>query len=243
MNKIIIVTGASRGIGREIAKELSKKEYTVIANYNKSEKQAQELKEELEKENIKIDIFKADVSKRNEAQELVKYTINKYRKIDVLINNAGISQIKEFTQITDEDWNNMINTNLNSVFYTTQEACKNMIHNKKGCIINISSIWGIVGASCEVHYSVSKAGIDAMTKALAKELGPCNIRVNSIAPGAINTDMNKDLTKEELQQLEQETPLGRIGNPEDISKCVNWLIEDSFTTGQIISINGGWVIT
>ena len=196
MNKIIIVTGASRGIGKEIAKELAKKEYTVIANYNKSEKQAQELKEELEKENIKIDIFKADVSKRNEAQELIEYTINKYGKIDVLINNAGISQIKEFTQITDEDWNNMINTNLNSVFYMTQETCKNMIHNKKGCIINISSIWGVVGASCEVHYSVSKAGIDAMTKSLAKEMGPSNIRVNSIAPGIINTEMNKNLSEE-----------------------------------------------
>ena len=242
MNKIIIVTGASRGIGKEIAKELAKKEYTVIANYNKSEKQATELKEELEKENIKIDIFKADVSKRNEAQELVEYTINKYGKIDVLINNAGISQIKEFTQITDEDWNNMINTNLNSVFYMTQETCKNMIHNKKGCIINISSIWGVVGASCEVHYSVSKAGIDAMTKSLAKEMGPSNIRVNSIAPGIINTEMNRNLSEEEINDIKEEIPLEKIGKAQDIEKCVEWLIEDEYTTGQIISINGGWGI-
>lgn len=242
MNKIIIVTGASRGIGKEIAKELAKKEYTVIANYNKSEKQATELKEELEKENIKIDIFKADVSKRNEAQELVEYTIKKYGKIDVLINNAGISQIKEFTQITDEDWNNMINTNLNSVFYMTQETCKNMIHNKKGCIINISSIWGIVGASCEVHYSVSKAGIDAMTKSLAKEMGPSNIRINSIAPGIINTEMNKNLSEEEINNIKEEIPLEKIGKTQDIEKCVEWLIEDEYTTGQIISINGGWGI-
>lgn len=242
MNKIVIVTGASRGIGKEIAKQLAKKEYTVIANYNKSEKQAKELKEELEKENIKIDIFKADVSKRNEAQELIEYTINKYGKIDVLINNAGISQIKEFTQITDEDWNNMINTNLNSVFYMTQEACKNMIHNKKGCIINISSIWGIVGASCEVHYSVSKAGIDAMTKSLAKEMGPSNIRVNSIAPGIINTEMNKNLSEEEINNIKEEIPLEKIGKAQDIEKCVEWLIEDEYTTGQVISINGGWGI-
>ena len=242
MNKIIIVTGASRGIGKEIAKDLAKKEYTVIANYNKSEKQATELKEELEKENIKIDIFKADVSKRNEAQELVEYTINKYGKIDVLINNAGISQIKEFTQITDEDWNNMINTNLNSVFYMTQESCKNMIHNKKGCIINISSIWGVVGASCEVHYSVSKAGIDAMTKSLAKEMGPSNIRVNSIAPGIINTEMNRNLSEEEINDIKEEIPLEKIGKAQDIEKCVEWLIEDEYTTGQIISINGGWGI-
>ena len=242
MNKVVIVTGASRGIGKEIAKELAKKEYTVIANYNKSEKQALELKEELEKENIKIDIFKADVSKRSEAQKLVEYTINKYRKIDVLINNAGISQIKEFTQITDEDWNNMINTNLNSVFYMTQEACKNMIHNKKGCIINISSIWGVEGASCEVHYSVSKAGIDAMTKSLAKEMGPSNIRVNSIAPGIIDTEMNRNLSEEEINNIKDEIPLEKIGKAQDIEKCIEWIIEDEYTTGQIISINGGWGI-
>ena len=242
MNKIIIVTGASRGIGKEIAKQLSKKGNTVIANYNKSEKQAQELKEKLEKENIKIEIFKADVSKRNEAQELVEYTIKKYGKIDVLINNAGISQIKEFTQITDEDWNTMINTNLNSVFYMTQEVCKNMIHNKIGCIINISSIWGVVGASCEVHYSVSKAGIDAMTKSLAKEMGPSNIRINSIAPGIINTEMKKNLSEEEINNIKEEIPLEKIGKAQDIEKCVEWLIEDEYTTGQVISINGGWEI-
>lgn len=240
MNKIIIVTGASRGIGREIAKELAKKEYTIIANYNKSEEQIIELKKELEENKINIDIFKADVSKREEAQSLVEYTINKYRKIDVLINNAGISQFKEFTQITDEDWEKMIKTNLNSVFYMSQEACKNMIHNKKGCIINISSIWGVIGASCEVHYSVSKAGIDAMTKSLAKELGPSNIRVNSIAPGIINTEMNKRLSQEEIQNIKNEIPLEKIGNSIDIERCIEWLIEDEYTTGQIISINGGW---
>lgn len=242
MNKVIIVTGASKGIGKEISKELAKKGNTIIANYNKSEKEIKELQQELEKQNIKIDIYKADVSKREEATNLVKYTIQKYGKIDVLINNAGISQIKEFTQITDEDWNNMINTNLNSVFYMSQEACRNMIHNKKGCIINISSIWGITGASCEVHYSVSKAGVDALTKALAKELGPSNIRVNSIAPGIINTEMNAHLSEEEKQNIEEEIPLEKIGKAIDIERCVEWLIKDEYTTGQVISINGGWNI-
>ena len=242
MGKVIIVTGASRGIGREIAKELAKKGHIIIANYNKSEEQILELKKELEEEKIKIDIFKADISKRNEAKKIVEYTINKYGKIDILINNAGISQIKEFTQITDEDWNRMINTNLNAVFYMTQESCENMIHNKNGCIINISSIWGLVGSSCEVHYSVSKAGIDAMTKSLAKELGPSNIRVNSIAPGIINTEMNKDLNKEDIERIEDEIPLEKIGKTKDIEKCIEWLIEDEYTTGQIISINGGWII-
>lgn len=242
MNKVIIVTGASKGIGKEISKELAKKGNTIIANYNKSEKEIKELQQELEKQNIKIDIYKADVSKREEATNLVKYTIQNYGKIDVLINNAGISQIKEFTQITDEDWNNMINTNLNSVFYMSQEACHNMIHNKKGCIINISSIWGITGASCEVHYSVSKAGVDALTKALAKELGPSNIRVNSIAPGIINTEMNAHLSEEEKQNIEEEIPLEKIGKAIDIERCVEWLIKDEYTTGQVISINGGWNI-
>ncbi len=242
MNKVIIVTGASKGIGKEISKELAKKGNTIIANYNKSEKEIKELQQELKKQNIKIDIYKADVSKREEAANLVKYTIQKYGKIDVLINNAGISQIKEFTQITDEDWNNMINTNLNSVFYMSQESCHNMIHNKKGCIINISSIWGITGASCEVHYSVSKAGVDALTKALAKELGPSNIRVNSIAPGIINTEMNAHLSEEEKQNIEEEIPLEKIGKAIDIERCVEWLIKDEYTTGQVISINGGWNI-
>ncbi len=242
MNKVVIVTGASRGIGREIAKTLAIKGYRVIANFNKSEKQMKELKEELNKNSIDIDCYKADISKRKETKELVQYIIKKYKKIDILINNAGISQIKEFTQITDEDWNNMININLNSVFYMTQEVCKNMINNKQGCIINISSIWGIVGASCEVHYSVSKAGIDAMTKSLAKELGPSNIRINSIAPGIIDTEMNEDLSKEELIEIKNGIPLEKIGKTIDIERCVEWLINDEYTTGQVISINGGWVI-
>lgn len=243
MDKVAIVTGASRGIGREIAKQLARNKIKVIANYNHSEKEAYELKKELEEENIVIDIVKADISKRTEANQLVKFTLEKYNKIDILINNAGISEYKIFTDETDEDWNRIINTNLYSAFVMSQEVIPSMVHYKNGCIINISSIWGMVGASLEVLYSISKAGINGMTKALAKELGPSNIRVNAIAPGAIDTDMNADLSKEELRQLEEDTPLGRIGTPEDIAKCVKWLIEDTFTTGQIISINGGWVIT
>ena len=237
--KIAIVTGASRGIGREIAKELANQGIKVIANYNKSEEQAKLL----QKENPQIDIFKADVSNRLEVKKMVEYTLEKYGKIDILINNAGISEWRMFTETTDEDWNRMMNNNLYSAFCMTQEVLPNMIHNKKGNIINISSIWGIVGASCESIYSISKAGMDAMTKSLAKELGPSNIRVNSIAPGATYTDMNKNLTQEEIEELNNEIPLGRIGTVSDIAKCVKWLIEDEYTTGQIISINGGWVIT
>ncbi|MCI8444593.1 MAG: 3-oxoacyl-ACP reductase FabG [Clostridia bacterium] len=239
MKKVAIVTGASRGIGREIAKTLAKEKIQVVANYYKSEEAAIQL----QKENNNIDIFKANVSKREEAKKLVEYTLKKYKKIDVLINNAGIAEFKEFTQITDDEWNKMITTNLNSVFMMSQEVLKNMLHNKNGCIINISSIWGLVGSSCEVHYSTAKAGINGMTKALAKELGPSNIRVNAIAPGIIDTDMNHDMKKEEIEIIKNETPLERIGKPEDIAKCVKWLVEDTFTTGQIISVNGGWIIT
>ena len=243
MCKVAIITGASRGIGREIAKTLAKIGIKVVSNYNKSETKAKELQEELKKENIDIDIFKADVSKRNEAKDLVEFTLQKYGKVDILINNAGISEYKMFIDETDEDWERIINNNLYSAFVMCQEVIPNMVHNKKGCIINISSIWAMVSASYEVLYSISKAGLDGLTKGLAKELGPSNIRVNSIAPGAIDTDMNKDLTKEELKELEEETPLGRIGRPEDIAKCVKWLVEDDFTTGQVISPNGGWIIT
>lgn len=243
MSKIAIVTGASKGIGREIAKQLAKNQIQVIANYNHSEKEAIKLKQELEKENIIIDIVKADLSKREEARKLVQFVLEKYHKIDILINNAGISEYKIFTDETDEDWNKIINTNLYSAFVMSQEVIPNMVHHKNGCIINISSIWGIVGASLEVLYSISKAGMNGMTKALAKELGPSNIRVNAIAPGVINTDMNATLSKEEIKQLKEETPLGKIGIPEDIAKCVKWLVEDTFTTGQIISVNGGWIIT
>ena len=242
MKKTIIVTGASRGIGAAIVKMLAKEDYNIVLNYNKSEEIAKKMQEEFTKQGKNVEIFKADVSKREEVKKLIEFTINKFKKIDVLINNAGISQTRLFTDITDEDWNNMLNVNLNSVFYMTQEVLPYMIHEKEGCIINISSIWGITGAACETHYSVAKAGVDAMTKSLAKELGPSNIRVNSIAPGIIDTDMNKYLSDEELANIEEEIPLGKIGSPETIAKCVKWLIEEDYTIGQIIGINGGWNI-
>ena len=240
--KTVLITGGSRGIGRCIAENLAKEGYNVVLNYNKSEKQAKQIQKELSDQEINLEIYKADVSKREEVKKLVKFTLNKFKNIDILINNAGIAKLQMFNDITDEDWNEMINTNLNSVFFTTQEVLPNMIHNKNGCIINISSIWGIVGASCEVSYSVSKAGIDGMTKSLAKELGLSNIRVNSIAPGVIDTDMNTNLDNAIKEEIKNETPLNKIGKPIDIYRCVKWLIEDEFTTGQIISPNGGYVI-
>ena len=169
-SKVVIVTGGSRGIGSEIVKKLARIGYKVILNYNRSEKCARNVENELKNEGIAVDIFRADVSKREEADSLIQFTEKKYGRIDVLINNAGISQTKLFTDITDEDWKNMIDNNLTSAFYCSREAAKNMIHNKSGLIINISSIWGITGSSCEVHYSTAKAGLIGFTKALAKEL-------------------------------------------------------------------------
>lgn len=240
--KTVIVTGGSRGIGAAIVKELAVNNYNVVLNYNNSEEAAKQIQSKLKESGINIEIFKANVSKRDEVRKLIDFTIKKYNNIDVLINNAGIDQIKLFMDTTDEDWNNIIQTNLTSAFYCSQEALKNMIHNKKGCIINISSIWGITGASCEVAYSVSKAAIDGMTKALAKEMGPSNIRVNSIAPGFVETDMNQNIKLEEIKEIENEIPLGRISKPEEITKSVKWLIEDEYVTGQVISVNGGWNI-
>ena len=238
--KVILITGASRGIGRAIAKELAIEGNIVIGNYKSSDDKAESLKAEVLGFGCEIEMYKADVSKRDEVQRMVDYIVAKYGKIDVLINNAGISFVKMFTDVSDEDWNYVINTNLYSVFVTSQEVAKNMISRKSGVIINISSIFGVIGASCESIYSVTKAGIDAMTKSLAKEFSYSNIRVNSIAPGLIDTEMNNDLSEEDIKTLEEEIPLGRMGKPEELVSTVKMLIENTYITGQVIEINGGW---
>lgn len=240
--KNIIVTGGSRGIGKCLVENLAREGHNVILNYNKSEKQAKKIQSDLKAEGFIIEIYKADVSKREDVRKLVEFAIDKMQGIDVLINNAGIAKLQMFQDVTEDDWNEMININLKSAFYMSQEVIPYMIHKKKGCIINISSIWGMVGASCETVYAISKAGMDALTKSLAKELGPSNIRVNSIAPGVIDTEMNSHIDKTIKKEIENETPLGKIGKPIDIYKCVRWLIDEEFTTGQVISINGGYVI-
>lgn len=240
--KTIIVTGGARGIGKSLVYGLAKKGYNIILNYNKSKEEAILIQKDLKKSGYYIDTFGADVSNKEQVNNMINYVVNKYEKIDVLINNAGISQIKPFVNIEEEDWDAMINVNLKSVYNVSKAVISNMIKYKNGLIINVSSIWGIIGASCEVHYSTSKAGIIGFTKALAKEMGPSNIRVNAIAPGIIDTDMNKDLKDEDIKQIINNIPLEKIGKPEYIEKCVEWLIEDEYTTGQIISIDGGWGI-
>lgn len=242
--KTVVITGASRGIGKVMAKMFAEEGYNVLINYNKSQKEAEDLYNNLKNKGLSVKLFKADVCKRTEVDAMIEFCVEEFGNVDVLINNAGISQDKLFTDITDEDWDKMINTNLKSAFYCTQKTLQYMISKKEGKIINISSIWGMVGGSCEVHYSVAKAGIIGLTKALAKELGPSNIQVNCIAPGVIQTDMLDEYNQEELNVLIEDTPLMRLGKPTDIASCAFFLASDhaDFITGQIISPNGGFVI-
>lgn len=237
-NKVAIVTGGSKGIGASIVKNLAKQGCSVILNYNTSFVDAQKISEEFSN----VYPFKADVSNYNDVINLVDFTINKFGHIDLLVNNAGIDLIKPITDTTFEDFDKVLKVNLYSAFYVSKEVSNYMIKQKSGCIINISSIWGVVGASCETAYSVSKSGMDAMTKSLAKELGPSNIRVNSIAPGIINTDMNNFLTDCEKQDIISEIPLEKIGSPQDVADCVLFLSKADYITGQIIQVNGGWNI-
>ena len=234
--KIAIVTGASRGIGAEIVKTLSKNNYTVVLNYNKSKNLAEKIANEF----ANVYTFKTDVSKYDEVQHLIDFTINKFGRIDLLVNNAGIDLIKPINDTSLEDFDNVLKTNLYSAFYSSKEASKYMINQKSGHIINISSIWGLIGASCEMAYSVSKAGLDAMTKSLAKELGLSNIRVNSIAPGIIDTEMNSFLSEDEKKDLYKEIPLGKMGTKKEVANCVLFLENNPYITGQILQVNGGW---
>jgi len=238
--KTVLITGAAKGIGAAIAEELANEGYQVIINYRKSEQKAQELKTKLTNNGQNVEIYQADVTKKEEVQQMVEYVVSKYGKIDVLVNNAGISQIKPFADIEEHEWDNMINNNLKSVYLVTKAVISNMLQHQAGTIINISSIWGITGASCEVHYSAAKAGIIGMTKALAKEMALSNITVNAIAPGMIETDMNSDLTPEETDEVVNEIPLKRMGKPEEIAKTVKFLIETPYITGQTIRVDGGW---
>ena len=240
--KTVLITGSSRGIGRAIAILFARNNYNVVINYNKSEDKAKELYDMLTQEGLSVRIFKADVSKIEEANALVNYTIGQFENIDVLINNAGISKPCLFTDISYEQWNEVISTNLNSVFYVTKKALQYMLPNCSGHIINISSMWGLVGGSSEVDYSASKAGMIGLTKALAKELAPSHISVNGISFGVIDTDMNRCFDEEERAALSEEIPYGRFASPEEAAAfCYQITESPEYLTGQIIRFDGGWI--
>ena len=236
----IVVTGGSRGIGEAIVRKLARAENNIVFTYLNSEERAKNIQNELTGYGLNVEIYKADLSNEIEGTNLIKYVVDKYGSIDVLINNSGITFKRLLDEISLDEWNRIIQTNLNSVFYTSKEASKNMIHNKNGVIINISSVYGINGGSIESAYSASKAGIIGFTKSLAKELGPSNIRVNSIAPGPIMTDMNNDLSEEEKAEVANEIPLNRWGEPSDVADVVEMLIKCKFINGETIVVDGGW---
>lgn len=236
--KNALVTGGSRGIGKECVYELTKKGYRVFLNYNNSREEA----ERIEKETGAV-IVRADISKADEVQNMSDFIHRNYGKIDVLVNNAGIAQQKLFTDITESDWDNIFNVNIKGMFLVTKAFVNDMISKKSGKIINVSSMWGVTGGSCEVHYSSSKSAVIGFTKALAKELGPSGICVNCVAPGVIDTEMNRHLTKEDYEALCEETPLGRIGNTKEVAEVIGFLADSaSFITGQVINADGGMVI-
>lgn len=242
--KSAIVTGASKGIGRKTAEVLAANGYNVIINYNKSKDKAIELRDKIIKSGGIAEIYKADIGDYNQSKSLIDFCIDKYGSLDILVNNAGISQIKLFTDISMKEWNEMIRVNLNGIFNCTQNAVKYMVNKKHGKIINISSIWGIEGSSCEVHYSTVKAGIIGFTKSLAKELGPSNIQVNCVAPGIILTDMMNGFTDCEMDELKESIPLHRFGREDDVANVIEFLASNKsdYITGQVISPNGGVLI-
>lgn len=243
MAKTVLITGASKGIGAATAALFAKKGYNTVIGYNRSNAEAEALTRKLQSLGCNVAAYSADLSNPDSAKPLVDYTIKTFGGIDVLVNNAGIAQQKLFTNIENCDWDKMLAANLSSVFYCCRAAVPHFVHQKSGSIVNISSMWGVTGASCEVHYSAAKAGVIGLTKALAKELGPSGIRVNCVAPGTVDTPMNSHLSREDISALCEETPLCRIGTAEEIAEAIYFLSDGgSFITGQILGVNGGFVI-
>ena len=244
MSGTVIVTCASRGIGKACALAFGKSGADVIVNYTRSKEKAEEVCDEISKLGGRALPFCADVADRKAVDEMISFAHSNFGSISTIVNNAGIAEQIMFCDITEEKWDRMFAVDVKGVYNCIQSALPDMIHNKSGRIINISSMWGITGASCEVHYSAAKAAVIGMTKALAKELGPSGITVNAIAPGVISTEMNGNISEEIMSELKEETPLGRIGTPEDIAETALFLASPkaSFITGEVISVNGGFVI-
>ncbi len=243
--KTVLITGASRGIGKSTAEEFCRKGWNVLVNYMNSQNEAFQLVTALNNMGNGIaELFQADVANREQVDMMLEYCIKRFGNIDVLVNNAGISRQTLFTDISQGEWDEVMDVNLKGVFNCCQSVLPSMLERKNGSIINVSSIWGITGASCEVHYSAAKAAVVGLTRALAKELGPSNIRVNCVCPGIIKTDMINQLSREEITDLENATPLMKLGTPEDIAHCIYFLAspEASFFTGQVLSPNGGFII-
>lgn len=242
--KTALVTGSSRGIGRAVARELAHQGWAVGINYLHREDKAQELVEELTAAGCQAAAFQADVADGAAVASMVKELGETFSPVELVVNNAGVAGQSLFQDISDEMWNRYLAVNLGGARNTIKTALPHMISEKRGCIVNISSIWGQRGASCEVAYACTKAGIIALTRSLAMELAPSGIRVNCVAPGVINTDMVQVLGQETLDELAKETPLGRLGTPEDIAYAVSFFASEraGFITGQVLTADGGFIV-
>lgn len=241
--KTVLVTGASRGIGRAIALAFAKEGYHVFLNCNHSVIQLEKVREEIESlPNAACDMVIGDVGNPDHVEKMFKSIYKKCDCLDVLVNNAGIAHIGLLSEMSDKEWNRIVQTNLSSVFYCSRAVIPEMVAKKAGKIINISSMWGTSGASCEVAYSSAKAGVHGLTKALAKELAPSNIQVNAVACGVIDTDMNNQLSEEDKIILKNEIPASRFGTPEEVAQVVLQLATSpAYLTGQIIGVDGGYL--
>lgn len=237
--KTVFITGGSRGIGAELVRTFSKNGYNVAFTYRASREAAEQLAVE-----TGAFAIKADSRIESEATDALNKAISEFGGVDCLINNAAVSSFSLFTDITLDDWNDMMSVNLTGAFIYSKAVIPDMLKRKQGRIINITSMWGLVGSSCEVHYSAAKAGLIGLTKALAKELGPSGITVNAIAPGVIDTEMNKALTDGDREALINDTPVMRIGTTRDVAEAALFLAKDeaSFITGEVLNVSGGYVI-
>lgn len=237
--KTILITGASGGIGSHIAKKFAKENNNLILVYNQNRKIINDMKARFK--NCNIEVFQCDLTKADKINTMIEKVIKKHKKIDYLINSAGISKFQQVQDITESDYYEMFDTNFKSIVMLTSAVSKHMISEKFGKIVNISSMWGVVGASMESLYSASKGAINTFTLSLAKELGPSNINVNAVCPGLIDTKMNSNLSKEDIATIVESTPLEKIGKPNDVANLVEFLCSDkaNFITGQIITVDGG----
>ena len=238
--KTALITGGTKGIGKAVALAFLQRGYEVILNYHSDQQTALETQEEFNMLGYCPILLRADVSDELQVKNMFRDFFSIYDRLDVLVNDAGISKIKVIQDTTVADWNKIFDVNVKSTFLCCREVTNRMVAAGGGSIINISSIWGEVGASCEVAYSASKGAVIAFTKALAKELAPSNVRVNCVSPGVIDTDMNAHLTGAETEELIESIPVGRIGSPSDVGEAVVFMAENGYITGEVLSVGGGF---
>lgn len=242
--KTVLITGASRGIGAAAARLFAQSGYAVAINYHHSQQEAQRLAEDIKAHGGDAVAVYADIANAKEVAAMMQTVMERFGHLDVLIHNAGICLQKVITDVTDTEWRHMLGVHLDGAFYCARAVIPHMLQQGNGRILTVTSMWGETGASCEVPYSAAKAGLIGFTKALAKELGPSGITVNGVAPGVIQTDMCTTLSAETLEALKEETPLCRLGTPEDVAQALLFLASEnaSFITGQVLGVNGGYVI-